>query len=73
MRKPEMEELFDEIHAGMNNVPTLLQPNPERSFFSDLQLYKHEIPPTESHYMTYRVTHQTLCEVQKSATGDILR
>ena len=70
MRKPEMEELFDEMYAGMNNVPTLLQPNPES--FSDLQLYKHEISPTEPLHDLKGHISNIMDEVQKSATGDIL-
>ena len=55
----------------MNNVPTLLQPNPERSF-SDLQLYKDEISPTEPLHNLRGHISNIMDEVQKSATGDIL-
>jgi len=65
-----MEEVFDEMYAGMNNVLTLLQPNPES--FSDLQLYKHEISPTEPLHDLLGLISNIMDEVQKSAKGDIL-
>lgn len=71
MRKSEMEEIFDEMRAGINNVPALLQSNPEMCL-SDLHLDKYEISPTEPLHDLKGHISNILDEVQKTATGDIL-
>lgn len=71
MRKSEMEEIFDEMRAGINNVPALLQPNPEMCL-SDLHLDKYETLPTEPLHDLKGHISNIMDEVQKTATGDIL-
>ena len=45
-KKPELEEMFTELRAGINNVPALLQKDPTVSI-SSLHLDRYEIRPTE--------------------------
>ncbi len=46
MNKPELVEIINNVRKGINNVPALLQPNPDLALES-LHLSKYEISPSE--------------------------
>lgn len=45
-KKDELSEVFDNLRRGINNVPALLQPDPETDL-QNMHLHRYEICPSE--------------------------
>ena len=45
-KKDELAGVFDELRRGINNVPALLQPDPETDL-QNMHLHRYEICPSE--------------------------
>ena len=70
-RKPQMQQMLDDIQKGVSNVPALLQQTPQASLQS-LHLGVYEVFPTEPLHDLKGHVRNIMEETKKRASGETL-
>ena len=70
-KKDQLSETFDELRQGINNVPALLQPDPE-TLLDNLHLDRYEICPSEPLHDIKGHLCNVIAETWKLLSGEAL-